>query len=157
MSAGYQPVENEVLFELASTVFTKMPHSQALGIEFVEASRGRVVTFLPFSAHLIGNVDTHIVHGGVMTTLIDTTCGLTVFSLLQEPEQVVTLDLRIDYLRAAAPGSSTYCVAECYHLTRHIAFLRATTYQDKAQTIPVAHGVSTFMRTPLQKREAYER
>lgn len=154
---GYvsESVENKALFELAAAAFIKMPHSQALGIKFVEASRGRAVTFLPFASQLIGNINTHIVHGGVMTTLIDTTCGLTVFSLLEEPEQVVTLDLRIDYLRAAAPDSPIYCVAECYRLTRHIAFLRATTYQDKEQTIPVAHGVSTFMRTPLKKREVH--
>ena len=151
-----EPVQNTALFDLASAAFTKMPHSQALGIEFVQASRARVMTRLPFAAHLIGNIDTHIVHGGVMTTLIDTTCGLTVFSVLDEAEQVVTLDLRIDYLRSAAPDSPIYCVAECYRLTPHIAFLRATAYQDKEQTTPIAHGVSTFMRTPLKKRGADE-
>lgn len=144
--------QNPALFSMASTWFVDFPHCKALGIEFVRGERGKVTTCLPFATHLIGDEKARIVHGGVMTTLIDTSCGLAVFTVLDEAEMIVTLDLRIDYLRPAKPDLPIYCVAECYRLARQIAFLRATTYQDD-QTQPIAHGVSTFMRTPINQGE----
>ena len=150
--ASSLPVQNAELFSLATDWFAKLPHCKALKIAFVQAQRGKVVACLPFAEHLVGDTTGRIVHGGVMTTLIDTTCGLTVFSLLDEPELIATLDLRIDYLRAATPDLPIYCVAECYRMARQIAFLRATTYhEDLAQ--PIAYGVGTFMRTPIKKEE----
>lgn len=147
-----RPVHNPHLFALAVKAFTEMPHSGALGVEFIKAGLSRVMTRLPFAEDLIGDSHNRVIHGGAITTLIDTTCGLTVFSLLDEPEQVVTLDLRIDYLRSAQPELPIYCIAECYRLTHHVAFLRAVAYQTIAQNEEsIAHGVSTFMRTPLKK------
>src|SRR3989344_1219827 len=93
------PVQNPELFSVATQWFVKLPHCKALNIDFVQAERGKVMACLPFAEHLVGDAKGRIVHGGVMTTLIDTTCGLTVFSLLDEPELIATLDLRIDYLR----------------------------------------------------------
>jgi uncharacterized protein (TIGR00369 family) len=146
------PVQNPELFSFASTWFVKLPHCEALNIEFVQAERGKAIACLPFAEHLVGDTTGRIIHGGVMTTLIDTTCGLTVFTLLDAPESIATLDLRIDYLRAATPDLPIYCIAECYRLSRQIAFLRATTYHDDPAQ-PIAYSVSTFMRTPLKKEE----
>lgn len=148
-----QPVHNPDLFALAVKAFTQMPHSSALGVEFIQGGLSRVMTCLPFAENLIGDSQHRVIHGGAITTLIDTTCGLTVFSLLDEPEQVVTLDLRIDYLRSAQPERPVYCVAECYRLTHHVAFLRAIAYQEIEKKELIAHGVSTFMRTPWKKGE----
>jgi uncharacterized protein (TIGR00369 family) len=146
------PVQNPELFNVATKWFVTLPHCKALNIEFVQAERGKVMAYLPFAEHLVGDAKARIVHGGVMTTLIDTTCGLTVFSLLDEPELIATLDLRIDYLRAATPDLPIYCIAECYRMSRQIAFLRATTYHDDPSQ-PIAYSVSTFMRTPIKKEE----
>ena len=75
------PVQNPAFFRLMSDWFIAMPHCKALGIEFVQGERGRATTCLPFAEHFIANAKERIMHGGVITTLIDTTCGLTVFSL----------------------------------------------------------------------------
>ena len=68
---------------------------------------------------------------------------------------IVTLDLRIDYLCPATPGLPIYCIAECYHMARQIAFLRATAYQGEQMQL-IAQGVSTFMRTPIKDEEGLQ-
>jgi acyl-coenzyme A thioesterase PaaI-like protein len=53
----------------------------------------------------------------------------------------VTLDLRIDYVRAAVPGND-HRRAECYQLRRELAFVRGIAH-DGELTDPVAHAASS--------------
>jgi len=139
------PVINCDLFDPVATWFTRIPHSQVLGIRFVHGERGRATLMLPYKPELVGNRKTGVLHGGVITSLIDNASGLSIYSLLNQAEAIATLDLRIDYLRPATPGLPVYCMAECYRLSQQIAFTRATAYQeDNSQ--PVAYSVGTFMR-----------
>ncbi len=139
------PVHNAALFDPVAEWFTRIPHSRVLGIRFVQGERGRATLMLPYRAELVGNRKTGVLHGGVITSLIDNTSGLAIYSLLEQAEAIATLDLRIDYLRPATPGLPVYCMAECYRLSRQIAFTRATAYQDD-NSQPVAYSVGTFMR-----------
>ncbi len=139
------PVANQELFERVSRWFTDIPHSKTLNLQFIQGERGRVTLMVPYQESLVGNRKTGVLHGGVITSLIDSTSGLSIFSLLDESEAIATLDLRIDYLRPATPGQPVYCTAECYRLGRQIAFTRATAYQDDTNQ-PIAYSVGTFMR-----------
>lgn len=146
------PVRNPAMFNHVAEWLCQIPHSRILQIEFVQAERGRATLSLPYQERLIGDRRTGVLHGGVITALIDNTCALSIFSLLEEPSGYPTLDLRIDYLRPATPGLPVYCTAECYRMGREIAFTRATAYQD-GNTQPVAYGVATFMRRRSFKGE----
>lgn len=139
------PVVNKALFDPVTLWFTQIPHSKTLGIQAVHGERGHAILMLPYRADLVGNRKTGVLHGGVITSLIDNTSGLSIWTLLDAPEAIATLDLRIDYLRPATPGLPVYCKAECYRLSRQIAFTRATAYQE-GNAQPVAYSVGTFMR-----------
>lgn len=139
------PVPNPALFAAMAKWFCEIPHPAAIGLEFVNGQRTSATLRVPYNTALVGNPNSGVLHGGVVTSLIDTTSALAVFSVLENREAIATLDLRIDYLRSATPGEAVYCTAECYRLGRQIAFTRATAYQESSDQ-PIAHGVATFMR-----------
>ncbi len=121
-----------------------LSQAKALGITAVEATKGGLVLCLPYSDRIIGNPDTGVIHGGAITTLMDTTSGSVILCALDEFELCPTLDLRVDYMRPAEPLKPVYARAETYRITRNIIFTRCEAYQDDGETI--ANCVGTFMR-----------
>jgi len=137
--------ENPHVLETLSRLFVAMPHCTTLGIEYVDTSGRRPTLKVDWREDLVGNPATGVVHGGVITSLVDTCSATAVAAHLADFETIATLDLRIDYLRAATPGRTIYCTAECYRFSSQVAFTRAVCYHDSIDD-PIAHGVAAFMR-----------
>jgi len=121
-----------------------VPHSQAIQMELVKAQPYEAWVRVPYDARLIGNPDTGVLHGGVITTLLDSVCGSAVMCSLTELSAIATLDLRIDYMKPAEPGQAIFGHAHCYRTTRNIAFVRGSAYHDTPDD-PIATCVGTFM------------
>lgn len=121
-----------------------IPHNLALGISFVDYGPGVAWMKLPYDERLVGNSETRVLHGGAISSLLDTTCGASVFIKLQVPTRVATLDLRIDYLRPATPDRDVLCKAECFKLTKHVAFTRALAFHDD-ESDPIAAATGSFV------------
>jgi uncharacterized protein (TIGR00369 family) len=121
-----------------------IPHCRRLGMT-VEQVRPRAARVrLPYRDELVGDPVRRVVFGGAITTLLDHAAGLAVFCSLSELKAIATLDLRIDYLRAADPGRDLMGEAECYKLTTHVAFVRATAW-ERGPDDPFASCLATFM------------
>src|SRR6185295_12235522 len=105
---------------------------------------------LPYDEKLVGDPVTRVIHGGAITTLMDATCGTAVFVKLKEPIPVATLDLRIDYLKPAKPDCEVHARAECFKVTRNVAFVRCETYHagDPDDLVAVANGTFMLVRPP---------
>jgi len=132
--------------ELALQKMRECPQAVALGMETL-SWEGPVATLrVPYKPELVGDPDTGVIAGGVVTTLLDHTCGQAVMAALGAPTPIATLDLRIDYMRAAEPGLDIFARAHCYKLTRSIAFVRAAAYDRDAED-PVATAQAAFMLT----------
>ncbi len=122
------------------------PQAQALGLVTISLEKGVALLKAPYRADLVGDPDRGVIAGGVVTTLLDHTCGFAVQMTLEQPTFIATLDLRIDYMRAAEPDLDVFCRAHCYKLTRSIAFVRASAY-DRRLEDPVATAQAAFMIT----------
>jgi uncharacterized protein (TIGR00369 family) len=122
-----------------------IPFNLALGLRLEDASAdGWAAMRLPYRADLVGNPETGVLHGGMITALLDACCGLAVFLKTQFAQRIATLDLRIDYLRPAHPPDDVLARAECYKVTRHVAFVRALAHHGDAAD-PIASASGTFV------------
>ena len=128
--------------EMARVFMTVIPHARALGMDLVEATPGAVEIAMPWNPDLVGDPRTGVLHGGVVSALMDTCCGAAVMTHPARPATTATIDLRIDYLRSATPGQRVRTRAECFHVTRSVAFVRAVA-RDEGES-PVATATGTF-------------
>jgi uncharacterized protein (TIGR00369 family) len=122
---------------------SRSPHMRALGVQMVSLTP-KLVMKIPYRPELVGDPDTGVIAGGVVTALLDSACGWATATALTELTSIATLDLRIDYMRPAAPGRDIFATAHCYKLTRSVAFLRAVAY-DEDESDPVAAAQAAYM------------
>lgn len=145
MAADDVKLAMEPMFgESRDMLVAHVPHAVRLGIQVDEVGPHRAVVRLPWKEELVGDPVRGVVFGGVITTLLDQASGIAVQCSLPEFKRIATLDLRIDYLRAAEPGQDLVAVAECYKLTNHVAFVRGSAW-DRDASDPFASMLATFM------------
>lgn len=99
---------------------------------------------LPYATDLIGDPATGIIASGPIATLMDMATSMAVWRRRGYFAQQATLDLRIDYLRAATPGRTVIGRGDCQRLTRSVGFVRGEAH-DGDPADPVALVSGTFM------------
>ena len=132
------------LEQVRETLIAHVPHARRLGMQVVNAAPGEAWLKVPYSTELIGNPDTGVIHGGVITSVLDNASGMAVQFSLPERMAIATLDLRIDYMKPATPNEDLIAHAHCYKVTKNIAFVRGTAYHQSPDD-PIATSVGTFM------------
>ena len=137
---GFDP---ERFFELAR----KVGHGRALGIEFRASADNTVELALPWREELVGVPESGIIASGAIVSLLDTCGGSSIRMAQGHFQPIVTIDLRLDYLRPARKGETVIARCECYKLTRSIGFMRGIAHGgDEAH--PIATATGTFMLNP---------
>ncbi|BDY04783.1 PaaI family thioesterase [Ferrimonas sp. YFM] len=146
-----QPVNPEFfpLTDLAGRFVNELAQCRKLNIDCLEASEHHVLLRLPYEPELVGYPESKVLHGGVITTLMDTASGAAVICAIYAREEQLelcpTLDLRVDYMKAAKPDQPVYAMVECFKLTSSVAFTRGIAYQESIDD-PIAQVVCSFMR-----------
>lgn len=137
------PGHPQPVSEMARNFIEAIPHARALNLQIEEIGNGIAVIRMPYAAHLVGDPRTGVIHGGAVSALMDTCCGAAVLSHPDNGAPTATIDLRIDYMRPARPGATITTRAECYQVTRSVAFVRATAHDDDLSA-PVAMATGAF-------------
>lgn len=132
---------------IARQFIQALPHCRALGMVLESIGGGRAVVAMPYDVRFVGDPKTGVLHGGAVSALMDTASGAAVMCHPEAGTGTATLDLRIDYMRPASPGQRITARAECYHVTRSVAFVRATACdEDDSRPVATATGAFTLDR-----------
>jgi uncharacterized protein (TIGR00369 family) len=139
---------------LAQMITSGIPHVREIGVTVTQIGADGVTVKVDQQDRFIGDPETGIIHGGIITVLLDTVSGMSVHTAMAIFAPVATLDLRIDYLKPARPKSAIYAHAHCYKVTRSVAFTRGVAYQDSVDD-PIAHSTGTFMLSESGQAQPY--
>ncbi len=142
-NAALMPPMSDTL-TIARQFISALPQARALGLVLEEIGPGLAVISMPYDPRLIGDPHSGVIHGGAVSTLMDTASGTCVMCHPSAPATTATIDLRIDYMRPATPGQTIRARAECHHVTRSVAFVRVTaTDDDEARPVAIGNGAFT--------------
>jgi uncharacterized protein (TIGR00369 family) len=134
------PFDPKRFFEMARRV----GHGRALGVEYRDSGENWMELALPWREELVGVPETGVLASGAIVSLIDTASGGSVWMALGKFVPIVTLDLRLDYMRPAVRGETVIARCECVKLTRQIGFVRGVAHGGEPER-PIAHSAATFM------------
>ncbi len=121
-------------------------HTGSLGIAYHAHGEDWCELALPYRADLIGDPATGVLASGPILSMMDVATSIALWLKRGGFRPQATLDLRIDYLRAARPGQTVIGRGECYRVTRSIGFVRGQAHDGDAGD-PIAHVAGTFMFT----------
>lgn len=121
-------------------------HAGQIGLRYVDHGDDWVDLAFDYKPELAINAETGIQASGPIISLIDSACGISIMVKLGQPRPMATLDLRVDYVRAAPPGRSITARGTCYRISRNVAFVRCMAH-DGDPDDPVAHALATFFFT----------
>jgi acyl-CoA thioesterase len=104
------------------------PFAAMLGFRVVRADEaGSLIEATPRPEHLNGG---GIVHGGYLSTLLDSATGWAVHARLPEGVAAPHVQLSVQYIRAATAGTVLVCRGRCVSNGRRIASAEAEITQD---------------------------
>jgi uncharacterized protein (TIGR00369 family) len=87
------------------------PYHQWLGLKVVSVGEGEIELTATWREEWVVNPDRKYTHGGILAALVDLTADWALVS--KTGRGVPTIDLRVDYHRAAMPGDlSQFSVSE---------------------------------------------
>jgi uncharacterized protein (TIGR00369 family) len=118
-----------------------VPFNRFLGMRVESMGEGRAVLVLPVRPEFVGDPRRPALHGGVVSSLLDTAGGLAAWSALGPGETVSTVDLRVDFLQPAGLGDPLRAEAELVRKGNRVCHVRVAVRQGEAL---VAEGRAVF-------------
>ena len=108
----------------------QVPFNRLLGIRGERVARGWAVLVLPVRPEFVGDFRRPALHGGVLSSLIDTAGGVAAWSALGPGESVSTVDLRVDYLEPAGLAGPLRAEAELVRKGNRVCHVRVNLTQE---------------------------
>ena len=147
--------EAQLLAIIRESFVERMPFNRILGIDVLSLHHDRPELRFDMRPELVGNYVRNILHGGVISSVLDVTGGLVAFlgvqqklrgkpvdEVLERFARIGTIDLRVDYLR---PGTGAWFVARGYPLRtgNKVAVTRMELLNDRDELISVGTAAYT--------------
>ena len=139
-------INEETIVTRWQKFFHVSPYKCELGLVPHAVRTDWCVLKVEYQEALVGDPQTRVLHGGVITALLDAAFGFAILVKLPGIRPMATLYLRIDYLKPATPGRAVLGGGVCYKLTPELAFVRGCAYHESPDD-PIATAVGIYMFT----------
>ena len=117
------------------------PVAMLVGYRISDVVRGRAVVELEPEEYLYNPFAT--VHGGIVTTLLDTAMASAVLSMLAKGMSCSTIEIKSNFVRPITAGTGTLrCEARPVHLGKPMATAEGRLKDKRGELY--AHGISTL-------------
>ncbi len=126
--------------DLIKLLYDRIPYYSTLGFELQEISNGRAIFEIKIREELTQN---GFIHGGVLASLIDSTCACAAISLILPKGYVTTIDLQVEFLKPVSSGRLK-AIAKCIKSGKNIFFCKAKVWNEKGDLI--CTGSSQLLR-----------
>jgi uncharacterized protein (TIGR00369 family) len=147
-------IEKDIEF-IRKTIEEDIPIHKFLGVKLLVLEKGFVKVNVPFRNEVVGDIRRNSWHGGIIATIMDSVGGIvggTHFTSLND--KLVTIDLRIDYLRGAK-ASSIIVEGKIVRLGNRILVTKMKAFQND-ELIAEGKGVYNFIRVDSAKNGELE-
>ena len=130
--------ENKMTKDELQKRITLAPFHQWLDIRVSEVNEDGIRISVPWREECVVNPKRGYAHGGILATLIDIAADYALAVKIGTP--VPTVDLRVDYHRAAMPGELTV-EAHVLNLGRTFSTAEAMIYDPEGRLLASGRGV----------------
>jgi len=112
-----------------------------LGIRLADPARPAAGIVLPVGDAAVNNAE--VLHGGIVTALLDVASYLAILPLLDDGRNAVTHDVAASLIRPVPRGAEVHLAGEVVRMGRTLAFLRAqaTIGDDVVATAQVSKAI----------------
>jgi uncharacterized protein (TIGR00369 family) len=139
----------KTLEDLLELMEQHVPFNRYLGLRGESVRPGACVVRLAVREEFVGDPRRPALHGGVISSLIDTAGGLAAWSALLPGESVSTVDLRVDYLEPASLGADLRASAEIVRKGTRVCHVRVAVTQGDV-LVAEGRGVFSIHRRPAE-------
>jgi uncharacterized protein (TIGR00369 family) len=126
--------------ELKKILYQRIPYYSTLGLKLQDIGNGKATFELMVREELTQN---GMIHGGVIASLIDSSCACAALSLIYPKGYITTIDLQVEYLKPISKGL-VKSTAKCIKAGKNIFFCKAKVWDGEGDLIST--GSSQLLR-----------
>lgn len=127
------------------------PFGRKMGVSLVEADYGHAVFEAAPDSSDYNPMGT--VHGGYISALLDSACGIAAHTALKPGNAYTTLELKVSFLRPLSERSGTVrAVGKLLSIGRRAAFTEATLHDGAGKLCATATSTLLVFETPARSR-----
>ncbi|WP_454874161.1 PaaI family thioesterase [Paraburkholderia xenovorans] len=134
--------------EQVQAMLTRGPYHQWLGLRVLEVGEGLIEIAATWREEWVVNPERRYTHGGILAALVDLTADWALVS--KTGRGVPTIDLRVDYHRAAMPGD-LIARGKVVKFGSAISVAEAHIYDQSGALLASGRGVYSTAPAPAPK------
>ena len=135
------PQELEIFRDL---IENQLPFNKFMGIKLLSLEPGLCRLFIPYKDELVGDARRGALHGGVISTLVDTCGGFAVWSMCGIGDKLSTIDMRVDYLKPALGRDDLVAESRVKLLGNRVGNASTILYARNEPDVILAEGRSVY-------------